>query len=99
VPENGILHEGDTFALRGMCNQATGPAFLEGQRGQKRRERRYVVPVRLLNGPSKGLPLIRERLQRQCLVYGGDALDLVVVHDRRQVVQLMVWGEEDWFPR
>ena len=53
VPEHGVFHEADAFALDGMGDKAGGLAGRERHGRQSRAQRLVVVPVDFAHGPAE----------------------------------------------
>ena len=56
------------------------------------------MTIHLAHGPTEGQSLVGQRLHAKRLVDCREALQLVVVDDRNEVVQLMVGGEHHGLP-
>ena len=98
VPRELVLHEVNPFALGRVGNDAARFAILEGQVTHRAAEFRMVVAVDLPDGPIESGELLRQRGEVENFVNAPEALDLVVIDDEDQVVEVVMWREENCLP-
>src|SRR5260370_42291750 len=98
MPGQLPLHEADALALDGVRDDGAGLAWLERQGAERLRELRVVVAVHFADRPPEGAPLRGQGIERQHLRHAAEALDLVVVHNGDELLQPLMWREEDRLP-
>ena len=98
MPQHRVLHERHALALGGVGDDHRRLPRGFGQIEKHIRQSLMIVTVHFTHGPVERPPLVDERLQRDRFRDRRQALYLVVVDDRHEVVQLVMLREKNGFP-
>src|SRR5438270_633404 len=98
MPKQLILHETDPLTLHGVSNHAGRPSFFERNGRECFLNLVQIMALDLTGCPPERTPLIGEWFQVHNFFYGAETLNLVVIHNGDEIIQLVLWREQNWFP-